>query len=180
MTGVQTCALPISALALQVGQEVSFTELANLSGIDQKTVIRYIDLLEKSYIVFRLPAFSRNQRNEIMKSRKIYFYDLGIRNALVRNFNEMKYRDDRGRLWENFGIMERIKRDQSLQIYKNYYFWRTYEQQEIDLIEEHGGSLKGFEFKVKSGKAKANQFLNTYPQSTVEVVSQENFEHFIF
>lgn len=170
----------LTALALQVGQEVSFTELANLSGIDQKTVIRYIDLLEKSYIVFRLPAFSRNQRNEIMKSRKIYFFDLGIRNALVRNFNEMKYRDDRGRLWENFMIMERIKRDQSLQIYKNYYFWRTYEQQEIDLIEEHGGNLKGFEFKVKSGKAKANQFLNTYPQSTVEVVSQENFEHFIF
>jgi uncharacterized protein len=170
----------LTALALQVGQEVSFTELANLSGIDQKTVMRYIDLLEKSYIVFRLPAFSRNQRNEIMKSRKIYFYDLGIRNALIRNFNEMNYRDDRGRLWENFMIMERIKRDQSMQIYKNYYFWRTYEQQEIDLIEEHGGNLKGFEFKVKSGKAKASQFIKTYPGSSVEVVSQDNFEQFIF
>ncbi len=170
----------LTALALQVGQEVSYTELANMVGIDQKTVIRYVDLLEKSYIIFRLPAFSRNQRNEIMKSRKIFFYDLGIRNALVRNFNELKYRDDKGRLWENFLIMERIKRDQSRQIHKNYYFWRTYEQQEIDLIEEYGGELKGFEMKLGAGKAKAVQFLRSYPGSTVEIITQDNFETFVF
>lgn len=170
----------LTALALQIGQEVSYSELANLVGIDQKTVIRYVDLLEKSYIVYRLPAFNRNQRNEIMKSRKIFFYDLGIRNALVRNFNEIKYRDDIGKLWENFMIMERIKRDQSLQIQKNYYFWRTYEQQEIDLIEEYGGALKGYELKVKRGKTKFKQFSATYPGSTVDLITQDNFETFIF
>jgi len=139
----------LTALALQIGQEVSYTELSNLVGIDHKTVINYIDLLEKSFIVFRLPAFARNRRNEINKSRKVYFYDMGIRNALIRNFNEMKYRDDKGHIWENFLIVERMKRDSALGIKKNYYFWRTYEQQEVDLIEEYGGTLKGFELKMK-------------------------------
>ncbi|MCK5847608.1 MAG: ATP-binding protein [Caldisericia bacterium] len=169
----------LTALALQIGQEVSYTELGNIVGIDQKTVVRYIDLLEKSYILFILPAFSRNQRNEINKSRKIYFYDLGIRNALIRNFNELKYRNDTGHLWENFLLIERMKRDSALGIQKNYYFWRTYEKQEIDLIEEYGGKLQGFEFKLYKGKVKAKSFLETYPNSSVKVINQENFEEFV-
>ncbi len=169
----------LTALALQIGQEVSYTELSNLVGIDHKTVINYIDLLEKSFIVFRLPAFARNRRNEINKSRKVYFYDMGIRNALIRNFNEMKYRDDKGHIWENFLIVERMKRDSALGIKKNYYFWRTYEQQEVDLIEEYGGTLKGFELKMKDTKHKGSQFLETYTDSTIENITMDSFEEFI-
>jgi predicted AAA+ superfamily ATPase len=170
----------ITSLALQIGQEVSYTELSRTVGIDQKTVIRYVDLLEKSFIVFKLPAFSRNQRNEINKSRKIYFYDLGIRNALIKNFNEPMLRSDIGPLWENFLIMERIKNDSAKGLVKNYYFWRNYAKQEIDWIEEYSGELHGYEFKWKSGKIKANDFLESYPGSTVQKITQDNFEEFIW
>jgi len=169
----------IISLALQIGQEVSYTELSRTVGIDQKTVIRYVDLLEKSFIIFKLPAFSRNQRNEINKSRKIYFYDLGIRNALIKNFNDPSLRSDIGALWENFLIMERIKNDADLGLGKNYYFWRNYANQEIDWIEEYSGELRGYEFKWKSGKVKASSFLESYPGSTIEKITQDNFEEFI-
>jgi uncharacterized protein len=168
------------SLALQIGQEVSYTELSNSVGVDQKTVMRYVDLLEKSFIVFKLPAFSRNQRNEINKSRKIYFYDLGIRNAIINNFNNLELRNDIGQLWENFLMLERIKRDKSDKIKKNYYFWRNYNQQEIDLIEEAGGQLNAFEFKWKNGKFKASDFLKTYQNSKIEIINQNNFIDFLF
>ncbi|MCE5224095.1 ATP-binding protein [bacterium] len=169
----------IMSLALQIGQEVSYTELSRTVGIDQKTVIRYVDLLEKSFIIFKLPAFSRNQRNEINKSRKIYFYDLGIRNALIKNFNGPSIRADIGALWENFLIIERMKNDAAKGLVKNYYFWRNYAKQEIDWIEEYSGELHGYEFKWKSGRTKASNFLESYPGSTVETITQDNVDEFI-
>lgn len=169
----------IVALALQIGQEVSYTELSRTVGIDQKTVIRYIDLLEKSFIIFKLPAFSRNQRNEINKSRKIYFYDLGIRNALIKNFNDPSIRADIASLWENFLIIERIKNDAAKGLVKNYYFWRNYAKQEIDWIEEYGGEFHGYEFKWKSGKIKASDFIESYPGSKIEMITQDNYVEFI-
>ena len=170
----------LSALALQIGQEVSYTELANLVGVDQKTVVRYIDLLEKSYVVFRLPALSRNLRKEINKSRKIYFYDIGIRNALIRNFNTYDLRNDRGYVWENFLISERIKRDHYLRKTKNYYFWRTYDQKEVDFIEEYEGILRGFEFKWQRDTfISPKDFLSAYKGSSVELVNKKTFRRFV-
>lgn len=168
------------ALALQIGQEVSLPELANTVGIDQKTVMRYLDLLEKSFIVFRLPAFSRNLRKEISKSRKIYFYDLGIRNALIKNFNNYDIRQDKGQVWENFLVSERQKKDIYKRQIKNYYFWRTYDQKEIDLIEEYSGKLNGYEFKWQADTfKKPSDFLNTYPDGKVELVNIKSFLEFI-
>lgn len=168
------------ALALQISQEVSLPELANLVGIDQKTVMRYLDLLEKSFVIFRLPALSRNMRKEISKSRKIYFYDLGIRNALIKNFNSYDLRTDRGQVWENFLISERKKRDQYLRELKNYYFWRTYDQKEIDLVEEKSGKLRGFEFKWQKDTFKQpTEFLQIYPDSKVKLVNKEVFVSFV-
>lgn len=170
----------LTALALQLGNEVSYTELANTVGVDQKTVIRYVDLLEKSYVIFRLPALSRNLRKEINKSRKIYFYDNGVRNALIRNFNAYDLRTDRGAVWENFLIAERIKRDNYLREFKNYYFWRTYDQKEIDFIEEAGGQLRGFEFKwIKDKLTQPKEFLETYENSSVELVNKNSFVEFV-
>lgn len=170
----------LNALALQIGQEVSYTELASIVGIDQKTIIRYIDLLEKSYVIFRLPAFSRNLRKEINKSRKIYFYDLGIRNALIRNFNPYNIRNDLGQAWENLLVSERQKRDLYKRLHKNYYFWRTYDQKEIDLIEETGGKLTGFEFKWNQHNFKnPKDFTDTYPNSTVETIDNTSYVKFV-
>lgn len=170
----------LTALALQLGNEVSYTELANTVGVDQKTVIRYVDLLEKSYVIFRLPALSRNLRKEINKSRKIYFYDNGVRNALIRNFNAYDLRTDRGAVWENFLIAERIKRDNYLREFKNYYFWRTYDQKEIDFIEEAGGQLRGFEFEwIKDKLTQPKEFLETYENSSVELVNKNSFVEFV-
>lgn len=170
----------LTALALQIGQEVSYTKLAKTVGVDQKTVIRYIDLLEKSYVIFRLPALSRNLRKEINKSRKIYFCDLGIRNALIRNFNPYDLRSDRGQAWENFLIAERIKRDSYSKVFKNYYFWRTYDQKEIDFVEEHGGTLVGYEFKWQKDTLKEpTEFLQTYEDSVVKLVNKKNYLDFV-
>ncbi|MBU4210847.1 ATP-binding protein [Patescibacteria group bacterium] len=168
------------ALALQIGQEVSYTELANTVGVDQKTVVRFIDLLEKSFVIFRLSAFSRNLRNELNKTRKIYFYDLGIRNALIKNFNNFELRNDKGNVWENFLIVERMKRDAVKKERKNYYFWRTYDKKEIDLIEERGGKLNGFEFKWNSRSFKKPKlFLEKYKSSSLSLVNRENFLDFV-
>jgi predicted AAA+ superfamily ATPase len=137
----------LQALALQITGEVSLTELGETAGCDRNTVIRYIDLLEKTFVIFALPALARNQRNEIKKSRKIYFWDNGIRNALINQFNPLELRDDIGKLWENFMVSEIIKRDQYEDKTASYYFWRNHQQQEIDLIREKNTIFDAYEFK---------------------------------
>ena len=146
----------LKALALQIGSEVSYNELSNIIGIEKKTIERYIDLLEKNFIVFRLPPYAVNKRRTISKLRKIYFYDLGIRNAIINNFNAADSRNDVGELWENFAITERIKCLNNKRERVNRYFLRTYDGAEIDLIEEKGGTLKGFEFKFNTKRKKTS------------------------
>jgi len=170
----------LQMLALQIGSEVSYSELAQKIGIDVKTVQKYVDLLEKIFVIKRLPALSRNMRNEISKSRKIYFYDLGIRNALIRNFNPLEIRQDVGGLWENFCVMEKIKNISNHRKFANFYFWRTWEQQEVDFIVEKDGKFEAFEFKWSDKKISAPaKFFELYPNSTWEVVNRENFEKFL-
>jgi len=171
----------LQALAFQVGNEVSYNELSKTVGLDNQTVEKYIDILEKAYIVFRLPAFSRNARKEIAKGRKIYFFDNGIRNAVIANFNLPELRQDIGALWENFLISERFKFLHYNDIWANSYFWRTYDQQEIDYIEDRGGELFAYEFKWNP-KQKARlpkTFSNAYPDNHFKVINQGNFEEFI-
>lgn len=164
----------LQALALQIGNEVSYNEIAGIIGVDKKTVSAYIDILEKSFVIFRLSPFSRNLRNELKKLRKIYFFDTGIRNALTNNFNPLSLRQDVGALWENFMISERIKYNHNL--IKNVYFWRTHTQQEIDYLEEFQGKLHGYEFKWnKKTFRKPRQFLDTYPGSDIKLINRENF-----
>lgn len=170
----------LTALALQIGQEVSFTELANLLGVDKLTVEKYINLLEKTFIIFPLRPFSRNLRKEIGKKRKIYFYDLGIRNSIIKNFNPLDVRNDAGALWENFLMAERIKFNSAGNRSVNQNFWRTYDKKEIDLLEESGGTLSGYEFKWGKGKLKHQRdFLNAYPGSAIQVINRENFLDFV-
>ena len=171
----------LRAIALQIGYEISLNELSRLLSENIATIKRYLELLEKSFVIFRLQSFSRNLRKEIAKGQKIYFYDLGIRNALIQNFNPLTFRTDVGGLWENFCITERIKRNLNTRQFVNNYFWRTYDQKEIDYIEESGGNLKTFEFKY-SAKANAKppvEFLENYAGSSFEVIHQENFLNFI-
>ncbi|MBD5310899.1 MAG: ATP-binding protein [Bacteroides sp.] len=171
----------VRALALQIGSEVSYNEIGNLIGADKVTVEKYIDLLEKCFVVFRLPSFSRNMRNEIKKGKKIYFYDNGIRNAILSNFAPPELRTDMGALWENFLISERVKRNAYLGLYAQLYFWRTQTQQEIDLIEEYDGRLTAFEFKWNP-KTKASiprNFTETYPNSSFEVITTDNYLPFL-
>lgn len=172
----------LKALALQVGSEVSYNELAQTIGANKQTVEKYIDLLEKAYVVFVLPAISRNVRNEIKKGKKIYFYDCGIRNAVINNFKPVTMRTDTGALWENYIIAERIKYLRYNNIDATQYFWRTFQQQEIDLIEEHeGGQLMAFEFKWgKNEKVRFPQtFTDNYPGAETQVVSPDNLETFL-
>lgn len=170
----------LQALALQIGNEVSYNELAGIVGVDKKTVDKYIQILEKAFVIFRLRPYSGNIRNELKKLRKIYFYDTGIRNALINNLNPLNLRQDVGSLWENFLISERIKLNNNHNLNKNIYFWRTHQQQEIDYIEEEGGRLSGFEFKWgKQTIRKPNLFLNTYAGSAVESVNRDSFLEFI-
>ena len=171
----------LQALALQIGNEISFHELAQLLGVDSATVQRYIDLLEKSYIIFHLRSFSRNVRNELKKSRKIYFFDNGIRNALISNFNSIPIRNDVGALWENFLISERMKRNQYSQNFASCYFWRTTQQQEIDYIEDDNDLLSCFEFKWSPTKKASFSvtFSSNYPNSSFKVINPENMSEFI-
>lgn len=170
----------ITALALQIGSEVSYNELSNTLGINKQTVMNYIQLLEKGFVIFRLRPFSRNLRNELTTKRKIYFYDTGIRNALINHFNPLNLRQDTGALWENFMLCERIKWLSNAGIAVNRYFWRTHQGSEIDLIEEREGKLTGFEFKWKPTRWRPPKlFLDTYTGSSVELVHQENFESFV-
>jgi predicted AAA+ superfamily ATPase len=171
----------LQQLAFQVASEVSYNEIANNLQINIATVEKYIDLLEKSYVVFRLPSFSRNIRNELKKSRKIYFYDNGVRNMIISNFNSIDLRNDIGQLWENFLVSERFKRNSYEGLYCNRYFWRTTQQQEIDYIEEHSGKLFAYEFKWNERKkAKFSKtFLGAYPESELKLVNKENYSDFI-
>lgn len=171
----------VRALALQLGSEVSYNELAQLIGADKVTVEKYIDLLEKCFVVFRLPSYSRNLRNEIKKGKKIYFYDNGIRNAVLSNFAQPEFRTDMGALWENFLVSERLKQNIYKGTYAQMYFWRTQAQQEIDYIEECDGQLSTFEFKWNP-KTKATfpkTFNEAYPGSSFEIITPENYERFI-
>ncbi len=170
----------LQALALQVGSEVSYNELAGLLGIDKGTVMAYIDILEKAFIVYRLRSFSRNQRNEIRNNRKIYFVDNGIRNMLISNFNPLALRNDKGALWENFLITERIKKQEYTHDYVNRYFWRNVQKQEIDYIEESDGKITAFEFKWKLDKRKKfpSSFLETY-QAEGKHIDRDNFREFL-
>jgi predicted AAA+ superfamily ATPase len=171
----------LQALALQLGNEVSFNEIAQLIGADPLTVEKYVDLLEQSFVLYRLPSLSRNARNEIKKGRKIYFYDNGIRNAIIKNFSPLPLRTDTGALWENFLITERMKRNAYRDYNCNTYFWRTTTQQEIDYIEDAGGRLHAFEFKwqLKKSVQFPNTFLEAYPGSETTVITRENFERFV-
>lgn len=167
-------------LAFQVGSEVSLTELARQIGIDYKTVARYLDLFEKSFVIYNLRGFSRNLRKEITKKSKYYFYDNGVRNAVISNFNNLELRNDAGMLWENFLFIERLKKRNYQSIYANDYFWRTWDQKEIDLVEEREGKLFGYEFKWgKKSLRPPKQWGEAYPDSEFAIISPENYLEFI-
>lgn len=171
----------LQALALQIGSQVSYHELAQICGLDGKTIEKYMMLLEQSYIIFRLTSFSRNQRNELKKSRKVYFFDNGIRNSLIANFEQIENRTDIGALWENYLVSERVKYLAYQQKWVNNWYWRTTEQQEIDYVEEENGQLSAYEFKWNP-KAKGsipNSFKKTYPTATINIIHRENFEQFL-
>lgn len=167
-------------LAYQIGHTVSLNELANNLGIAKQSVERYVSLLEKAFIIKRIGGFSRNLRNEVTKSSRFYFFDNGIRNAIINNFNSISSRNDTGMLWENFMVMERIKKQEYERLFSNNFFWRTYDQKEIDFIEERDGNLYAFEFKYRNTKAKApKQWVNAYPDSEFHVVTTDNFLEFL-
>jgi len=170
----------LKAIALQMGNEVSYYELSNTLGVSKETIISYINLLEKAFVVFRLGAFNRNLRTELSKKQKIYFWDTGIRNTIINNFNPLTDRQDTGALWENFIIAERLKNNEYSQRYCNSYFWRTTSKQEIDYIEDCDGILKAFEFKwKKKGNIKLpKSFDNAYPNNTFEIIDRENYYGF--
>ena len=172
----------VQALALQVGSEVSFNELGNLLGIDTVTVQRYVDLLEKAYVIFHIRSFSRNVRNELKKSIKIYFYDNGVRNSVISNFSPVELRSDIGALWENFLISERIKNNTYHNKHAKYYFWRTTQKQEIDFIEEVDQNLFAYEFKYNPKKVNSKcpvTFSNNYPNVPFDVITSENYTDFV-
>ena len=170
----------VQALALQVGSEVSYSELGGLVGLDKNTIARYVDLLEKGFVIFHLPPLSRNLRKELGKLRKIYFYDLGVRNALINNFNPLELRQDVGALWENFFICERLKANHNQRRNVNLYFWRTYDRYELDYVEEEGGRLVGYECKWREKRWQPpSLFTQTYPGSDVHLVHRENYLEFL-
>jgi len=173
----------VQAIALQIGSQVSYNELAQTVGIDYKTVEKYIDILEKCYIVFRLPSYSRNLRNELKFSRKIYFYDLGVRNAVLGNFIplDLRTKEEAGHMWENFMIAERMKFNEYNRTFAKSYFWRTEQQKEVDLIEELDGKLRAFEFKWDPKKIVKIpvQFTTAYPDASFESISPGNASEFL-
>lgn len=170
----------LKLLAYQIGHEVSLNELSNRLGIAKKSVERYLDLLEKSFVIKKVTGFSRNLRNEVTKTARYYFYDNGIRNALISNFNQYRMRNDQGMLWENLLYIERYKSNAYKQIYANSYFWRTYNRKEIDLVEERDGKLFGYEFKLSPKKLKApGLWTEAYPDASFEVISRDNFLEFL-
>jgi predicted AAA+ superfamily ATPase len=171
----------LRALAFQIGSEVSFNELAKIVGLDNQTIEKYILLLEKSFIIFRLGSFSRNLRSELKKSRKIYFFDNGIRNSIINNFNSVEMRDDIGALWENYIISERLKFTHYNEIFSNKYFWRTIQQQEIDYLEEREGKIFAYEIKWKSIKKNyfSKTFTEAYTNSNTQFITKDNYSEFL-
>ena len=167
----------LTALALQLGQEVSYNELSQLVGVDKTTIEKYIELLEKCFVVFRLSSFSRNLRNELKRTRKVFFYDNGVRNAILNNFAPLSLRQDVGALWENFMVSERVKQNSYNRSFQKLYFWRTQTQQEIDLLEEKDGILYAFEFKwnPKRKVSIPKSFADAYPDHRFKVISSENY-----
>lgn len=171
----------LQSLALQVGNEVSYNELSNFLDIDKKTVANYIEILKKAFVIFELKPFSRNLRNELRKLRKIYFFDNGVRNALINNFNSLDRRNDAGQLWENFIISERVKINSNHGNDYNMYFWRTHDKKEIDYLEEKNGKLYGYKIKLGSGRLSGVKlFLDTYPDSEFKVIKKDNYNELIF
>lgn len=173
----------LQALSFQIGSQVSYNELSQLVGIDAKTVSRYIEMLERNFVVFRLPSFSRNLRNELKFSRKIYFYDLGVRNAVINNFAPVELRspEEMGRLWENYMVSERLKSNEYGHRFAASYFWRTEQQKEIDLIEEMDGQLEAFEFKWNQKKHTKipPAFSAAYPEASFHTITPDNYEDFL-
>ena len=170
----------IKLLAFQIGSEVSFNEIATQLSVNARTVTRYIDLLEKSFIIVNLGSFSRNLRKEVTRKNKYYFLDNGIRNGVIDQFNDLDKRDDIGKLWENFIVMERIKMLDYKKIYGHLYFWRTYEQKEIDIVEERDGKLAGYEIKWKKDKVKPpKDWLATYKNAEYKVINQDNYLDYV-
>ncbi len=170
----------LQLIAFQIGKEVSFSELGTSLGMSKNTVERYLDLLEKAFVVQRLTGFSRNLRNEITKNCRYYFLDNGIRNALINNFNLLEQRNDAGELWENYIIIERLKCQEYLSGAANNYFWRTYTKHELDFVEERDGRLFGYE--IKWGKAKPRvpkEWLSAYPEASFDLINRENYLKFI-
>lgn len=170
----------LQALALQVGSEVNYSELAQIVNVDKNTISKYIDILQQAYIVFKLSSFSRNVRNEIKTNKKIYFYDNGIRNMIIGNFNPIELRTDKGALWENFLISERVKQIEYKQSLARTYFWRTKQQQEVDFVEENGTKIFGYEFKwiKKKNQKLPKTFTDTYKAES-KVIDKENFREFV-
>lgn len=167
-------------IAFQIGQDISYSELASNLNVNKKTVMRYLELLEKSYIIFSHQGFSRNLRKEYTKSPRYYFWDNGVRNSLISNYNRLNLRDDIGKLWENFCISERVKYTSYKQIVANKFFWRTYDKKEIDLIEEREGKLYAFECKYTKKDIKApKDFIKSYPNSDFFVINKDNYLDFL-
>ena len=171
----------VRMLALQMGNEVSYEGLANALNVSRKTIINYIDVLEQNFILFRLGAYSKNLRKEITKAHKIYFYDVGVRNALIEAFQPLNLRNDVGFLWENFCIVERLKYAKNNRRFINRYFWRTYDQKEIDYIEEEGGVLTGYECKWSPDASMKvpEKFLNAYSGTVVQRIDRSNYWRFL-
>lgn len=170
----------LSLLAYQLGNLVSIQELANTLQINRETILHYIDLLEKSFVIFTLGPYSRNLRKEITSQNKIYFYDLGIRNALIENFSPLDLRPDLGALWENYLLMERKKKMEYSRSYPNMYFWRTYSGAEVDYVEEKDGRLSGYEFKWQSKSSSAPKaWTDTFGKDSWKVIDRENFAEFV-
>lgn len=171
----------LSLLAFQIGKEVSLSELANALDLHIETVARYLDLMEKSFILINIRGFSRNLRKEVSKTSRYYFYDLGVRNAIINNFNPLNLRDDKGALWENYIIIERLKKQKYTPIFSNNYFWRTYDRKEIDWVEEREGKLFGFEIKFNNKKVKEpTLWKSEYKEAEFEVINKDNFLSFIY
>lgn len=167
-------------IAFQIGHDISYLELAQNLNVHPDTIRRYLELLEKIFIIFSRQGYSRNLRKEYTKTPRYYFWDNGIRNILISNFNPLNSRDDVGALWENYCVAERAKRNDYKNVYANYFYWRTYDQKEIDLVEERAGRLFGFEMKwVHAKTKKPKEFLETYPNSHYEIINKDNYLDFI-
>ena len=169
-------------VAFQIGNEVSQTELGQQLGLDQKTVARYLDLMEKSFILYNLRGFSKNLRKEIVKKSKYYFCDIGVRNAVISNLNNIDLRNDVGALWENFIVIERLKKRHYKKIYASDFFWRTWDQKEVDLVEERGGKLFGYEIKwgdKSASPTSRSKWLESYPEAEYKIINQKNYLNFI-